>query len=82
MATAVARRLDTLLHLGDDHDAVVVSLEDPAVRDVIRCRSLAYASRYLRSVLADEAADLLDDRIIELGGEVDLDQTQIILIDK
>lgn len=81
LARVVADRLDSLLALEDDGDSVVVDLRDPDVRTVIRCRALAYAARYLRSVLADQAADLLEDRIEELGGKIAQDQTQVVSID-
>jgi hypothetical protein len=70
----ICTRIDTILQTDEK---VVIDLHNSEVRDVVRCRALAYASRYLRSVFADQAADLLDDQIVKLGGGKKYDSTQI-----
>jgi hypothetical protein len=76
LANLISERAERLL--SDDRDKLVVDLKDPDVKTIVKCRALAYAARYLRSILADQAADLLDDRIAELSG-VDPEATQIDL---
>lgn len=50
---------------------------DSTLLHVIRTAAMQYSTRYLRSIMADKAADLLDDRIVEMELEgLDLDEDE------